>query len=40
MKNRGIGSARLEGDDNSGRIALVGLLVVLGLIVGAIKLLT
>lgn len=40
MKNKGNGSAQVAANDDSGRIALVGLLVVLALIVGAIKLLT
>jgi len=39
MKNRGHGSARVEGDDNAGRIAVAGLLIVLGLLIaGAIAL--
>ena len=40
MENRGNLPARIDGDDNSGRIALVGLLVVLAVLVAAIKLLT
>lgn len=40
MKNRGNGSAQVEAGDDSGRIALVGLLIVLAVVIGAIKLLT
>ena len=40
MKKKSNGSAQVAAGDDSGRIALVGLLVVLGLLIGAIKLLT